>query len=68
MKTNVEKRVQDMTTGSVTGHLLRFSLPLLVGNMFQQLYNMVDTIVVGHFVGANALAAVGLVGLSLIHI
>ena len=62
MKTNVEKRVQDMTTGSVTGHLLRFSLPLLVGNMFQQLYNMVDTIVVGHFVGANALAAVGLVG------
>lgn len=53
---------QDMTTGNVTGHLLRFSLPLLAGYMFQQLYNMVDAIVVGRFVGANALAAVGLVG------
>ncbi|MCI2046303.1 MAG: MATE family efflux transporter [Faecalibacterium sp.] len=53
---------QDMTTGSVTGHLIRFSLPLLAGNLFQQLYNMVDSIVVGNYVGANALAAVGACG------
>ncbi len=53
---------QDMTMGGVTGHLVRFSLPLLAGNLFQQLYNMVDSIVVGNYVGANALAAVGACG------
>ena len=40
--------------------LLRFSLPMLVGNIFQQFYNMVDSIVVGNYVGTNALAAVGM--------
>ena len=54
--------VQNMTRGSILGHLLRFSLPLLAGYTFQQLYNMVDAIVVGRYVGTNALAAVGLVG------
>ena len=49
----------DMTTGSPIKHLLRFTGPLLVGNLFQQFYNMVDSMVVGNFVGANALAAVG---------
>lgn len=48
-----------MTVGNPIGHILRFALPLLVGNVFQQLYNMVDSLVVGNFVGANALAAVG---------
>lgn len=52
----------DMTQGSPARLLLRFSLPLLAGNIFQQLYNLVDTVVVGRFVGANSLAAVGTTG------
>lgn len=52
----------DMTTGSPAKHLLQFTLPLLIGNVFQQLYNMVDSLIVGNFVGANALAAVGTCG------
>lgn len=54
--------VRDMTTGNITGHLISFSLPMLAGNIFQQFYNMVDSVVVGRYVGANALAAVGSVG------
>lgn len=54
--------VMNMTTGSPIKHILRFTGPLLIGNLFQQLYNMVDSIVVGNFVGANALAAVGACG------
>lgn len=50
---------RDMTTGSPARILIAFSLPMLFGNLFQQLYNVVDTIVVGNFVGAGALAAVG---------
>lgn len=49
----------DMTTGSAYKLLIMFSIPLLIGNIFQQLYNMVDSIVVGNFVGEKALAAVG---------
>ena len=49
----------DMTYGNPYKLILLFSLPLLVGNIFQQLYNMVDSIVVGNFVGEKALAAVG---------
>lgn len=52
-------KTTDMTVGNPIGHILRFALPLLVGNIFQQFYNMVDSLVVGNFVGANALAAVG---------
>ena len=48
----------DMTRGSPTRRILLFSLPLLVGNIFQQLYNMVDSVVVGQFVGSSALTAV----------
>lgn len=51
--------VKDMTQGSAAKLILTFSLPMLVGNIFQQMYNMVDSIVVGRFVGPNALAAVG---------
>lgn len=53
------KNITDMTTGSPVHHILKFAWPLLVGNLFQQMYNMVDSIVVGNFVGADALAAVG---------
>lgn len=56
------KHVTDMTTGSPVKHLLHFAWPLLVGNVFQQLYNMVDSIIVGQFVGADALASVGTCG------
>lgn len=49
----------NMTSGSPAKLILRFALPLLIGNLFQQLYNMVDSLVVGNFVGSDALAAVG---------
>lgn len=52
----------DMTEGSVIRHLITFALPLLVGNVFQQFYNMVDTWVVGNFVSNEAFSAVGTVG------
>ncbi|GLB30497.1 MATE family efflux transporter [Lacrimispora amygdalina] len=48
-----------MTEGVIWRQLLAFSLPLLVGNLFQQLYNTVDSVVVGNFIGSDALAAVG---------
>lgn len=54
--------VLDMTKGNETSLLLRFTLPMLVGNIFQQFYNMVDSVIVGRFVGTNALGAVGSVG------
>lgn len=57
-----KKNVTDMTVGNPAGHIVKFTLPLLLGNLFQQLYNMVDSIVVGNFVGADALAAVGACG------
>ena len=56
------KRDVDMTEGSIVKHLITFALPLLVGNVFQQLYNMVDTWVVGRYVSNEAYAAVGTVG------
>ena len=49
----------DMTKGSPLKIFILFSIPLLIGNIFQQLYSMVDTIIVGRFVGVDALAAVG---------
>ena len=52
----------DMTTGSIVPHLLKFAFPLLLGNIFQQLYNMVDTWVVGNYVSNEAFSAVGSVG------
>jgi len=51
-----------MTVGNPARHILKFTLPLLIGNLFQQLYNMVDSIVVGRYVSAHALAAVGACG------
>lgn len=45
----------DMTKGSPVRLILTFSIPLIIGNIFQQLYNMVDTVVVGNFVGSMRL-------------
>ncbi|MDO5517349.1 MAG: MATE family efflux transporter [Clostridium sp.] len=56
------ERITDMTVGSSTKHIIKFALPLLLGNLFQQFYNLVDSIVVGNYVGSNALAAVGACG------
>ncbi len=53
---------KDLTKGNTLSVILKFTLPLIIGNIFQQLYNMVDTIIVGRYVGADALAAVGSTG------
>ena len=50
---------RNMTEGSIAGQVILFALPLMLGNVFQMLYNTVDSIVVGNFVGTQALAAVG---------
>ena len=50
---------QDLTQGSIRAGLIRFSLPLIAGNLLQQLYNVADTLIVGRFLGNVALAAVG---------
>ena len=49
----------DFTSGPITGRLLRFALPMIAGNLLQQLYNIADTVIVGKAIGPNALAAVG---------
>lgn len=49
----------DLTKGSITKTMLLFAMPMIFGNMLQQLYNVADTLIVGRFLGANALAAVG---------
>jgi len=56
------KKDVDMTSGPIAPHLIRFAIPLLLGNIFQQLYNTVDTWVVGNYVSKEAFAAVGTVG------
>lgn len=54
--------VMDMTEGEPARLMLSFMVPMLIGNVFQQLYNMVDSAIVGRFIGADALAAVGATG------
>ena len=49
----------DLTEGDITKKLLLFALPLMAGNLLQQMYNVADTLIVGRFLGADALAAVG---------
>ena len=56
------KIIRDLTVGSVPGTLLRFSLPLLLSGLLQMVYNMVDMMVVGHFVGTEGLSAVSIGG------
>ena len=53
---------KDMTDGKPIKLILGFAVPLLFGNLFQQFYNLVDTIIVGKFLGVNSLAAVGSTG------
>ena len=53
---------KDMTIGNPMKIILLFSLPVLLGNLFQQFYNMVDTVIVGQYLGEDALAAVGSTG------
>ena len=54
-----KSKARDMTEGSIVKQVILFSLPLMLGNIFQMLYNTVDSVVVGNFVGTEALAAVG---------
>jgi len=51
---------KDLTTGKIMPILVKFTIPLVLGNLFQLTYNAVDSIIVGHFVGKEALAAVGI--------
>ena len=59
MASILRRRDTDMTQGSIPRLLIAFAIPLLIGNLFQQLYNTVDSIVVGNYVSKQALAAVG---------
>ena len=58
----VKSTIKDMTDGVIWKQLINFAFPLLIGNIFQQLYNLVDSVIVGQFVGAQALAAIGATG------
>lgn len=58
-KTGIKEKTRDMTEGPILPQMVLFALPLLLGNLFQLLYNTVDALVVGHFVSTEALAAVG---------
>ena len=58
--TALEKNI--MTKGSIQKKIIAFAVPLFIGNLFQQLYNAVDSVIVGNFVGDNALAAVSSAG------
>lgn len=53
------KKINDLTRGNETKVLLKLVIPMIIGNLFQQLYNVADTVIVGRFIGPNALAAVG---------
>ena len=50
---------RSLTKGPITGRILLFALPLMLGNLLQQMYNIADTWVIGRFLGADALAALG---------
>lgn len=54
--------MKDMTQGNPTRLIISFAIPMLIGNIFQQIYNVADTIIVGRFLGASALAGVGSTG------
>ena len=58
-KVQPKTTTKDITSGPIAKEILAFALPLMVGNIFQMLYNTVDSIVVGNFVSIQALAAVG---------
>ena len=60
---NEKEKVNQITEGVIWKQLLLFFFPIVFGTFFQQIYNTADTIVVGRFVGKQALAAVGIVGI-----
>ena len=62
MKNMAKSEIRDMTTGSHFKLILGFAVPMLLGLLFQQFYSMVDTIIVGKYLGVKALAAVGSTG------
>ena len=51
---------KDLTTGNIAIQLIKFTIPLVLGNVFQLMYNAIDSIIVGRFVGSHALSAVGI--------
>ena len=53
--------ITDTTTGNPLKHIILFSIPLLIGNIFQQLYNIADLVIVGRTLGVESFAAVGAV-------
>ena len=55
----MKSNIMNMTQGSAVKLLLTFSVPMLIGNIFQQLYNLADSVIVGQLIGADALAAIG---------
>ena len=57
--TNVKSTARDMTQGPILKRLVFFAIPLMLGNIFQMLYNTVDSVIVGNFVSKQALAAIG---------
>ena len=57
-----KEKTMDMTKGSPLKHIIWFSIPLIIGNIFQQFYSMVDTIIVGRTISVDVLAAVGSTG------
>ncbi|MDY4669462.1 MAG: MATE family efflux transporter, partial [Oliverpabstia sp.] len=59
IKEKAEVRQGDMTEGPILKQLIMFALPLFIGALFQLMYNMTDSIILGKFVGADALAAIG---------
>lgn len=65
VRLNVSKEntmAKDMTKGTITSQLILFTIPLILGNLFQLTYNAADSVIVGKFLGDNALAAVGTAG------
>ena len=59
MKLHTHSTARDMTEGSILRQMILFALPLMLGNVFQMLYNTVDSVIVGNFVSKQALAAIG---------
>ena len=60
--TDMDNKIHDMTTGSPVKLIIRFMIPMFLGNVFQQFYNIADSIVAGQFIGVTALAAIGSTG------
>ena len=59
MKKNILKANVDFLNGPILKGLIAFAIPVLISNLFQQLYNTVDTMIVGHYLGDSSLAAIG---------